>query len=62
LFIAKNRRLPVVNIVILLTMLGGLLLGGWAQANVSFNFNLEDNAPRRSQTVASQRSFFEFFQ
>jgi hypothetical protein len=56
----------MVNIVILLTMLGGLLMGGWAQANVRFNLNLEDDAANVAQSVSNQsaanRAFFEIFQ
>jgi hypothetical protein len=66
LFIAKNRRLPIVNIVILLTMLGGLLMGGWSQANVSFNLNLERDEAAVTRQVTNQsvasRSFLEIFQ
>jgi hypothetical protein len=65
LFIAKNRRLPIVNIVILLTMLGGLLMGGWSQANVSFNLNLERDEAAVTRQVTNQsvasRSFLEIF-
>jgi hypothetical protein len=39
LFLSKNRRLPVVNLVMLLTMLGGLLLGACGQADIALDFD-----------------------
>jgi hypothetical protein len=59
---SRNRRLPVVNLVILLTMLGGLLLGGWTQANVSFDLNLGNEPTETNQWVANTHAYFEIFQ
>lgn len=41
---ARNRRLSIVNLVILLTMLGGLLMGACGQSDIDINIGPGDNA------------------
>lgn len=42
MFFSRNRRLSVVNLVILLTMLGGLLLGACGQADIGIDLNFDE--------------------
>lgn len=52
----KNRRLSLVNLIILLTMLGGLLLGACGQADIGLDVNL-DGGEGGNQALANPAFF-----
>jgi hypothetical protein len=58
LFVTKNRRLPIVNLVILVTMLGGLLLGACGQADIGLDIDLDGGGEGSSGTNLANPTVF----
>jgi hypothetical protein len=56
-FVKKTRRLPVVQLVILLTMLGGLLMGACGRADIAIDLDFSNGSENGAATV-SQTTLF----